>query len=83
MLSLASWILISLQLLSLHLLASGRVSGWVIGGLVQAGWLIYGLATAQYAFVIGCVVSLIVHTRGGLCAYRAATIDVAQMTTDR
>ena len=65
MLIIFSWLLISLQLLSLHLLSSDRMSGWLIGVLVQGGWLVYGLETNQYAFVLGCFVSLLLHARGG------------------
>lgn len=63
-LSLLSWLLIGTQLLSIHWMASGRLLGWILGATSQVGWLWYGVVTGQYAFVLGCVVSIIVHVRG-------------------
>ena len=82
MLSLFSWILIATQLFSLHRISSGCVAGWILGAAVQGGWLIYGVATGQYAFVVGCVVSLVVHARG-CCRALGLSTPILAMTSDK
>lgn len=61
-----AWILTGLQVVALRTAATGRSSGWLLGASVQLPWVAYALATAQFGFIPGCIVSAAVQTHGYL-----------------
>jgi hypothetical protein len=56
-----AWVLTGTQLLGLWVAGHQRPSGWLIGFVVQPGWIVYALLSGQLGFVPGCAVSAGVH----------------------
>jgi nicotinamide riboside transporter PnuC len=56
-----SYLLAGLGVLSLYLTGKKLKSGWVVG-LVNSGlWIIYGLTSNQYGFIVSAVVFIVVQ----------------------
>ena len=56
-----SYLLAGLGVLSLYLTGKKLKSGWVVG-LVNSGlWVIYGITTNQYGFIMSAVVFILVQ----------------------
>ena len=61
-----SYLLAGLGVLSLYLTGKKLKSGWVVG-LVNSGlWIIYGLTSNQYGFILSAVVFIVVQYKNYL-----------------
>jgi nicotinamide riboside transporter PnuC len=61
-----SYLLAGLGVLSLYLTGKKLKSGWVVG-LVNSGlWIIYGLTSNQYGFIVSAVVFIVVQYKNYL-----------------
>lgn len=50
--------------LSLWMIGSGRVSGWLLGALIQPLWVVWIFQTAAWGLLISVVAFSVVNTRG-------------------
>ena len=61
-----SYLLAGLGVLSLYLTGKKLKSGWVVG-LVNSGlWIVYGLTTEQYGFIVSAFVFIAVQYKNYL-----------------
>lgn len=58
-----SWILTAMGVFGLYLAGSGKRQGWLVGLTTQIVWLIFGLTTQQYGFVVSAFVYAAVYLR--------------------
>lgn len=50
-----SWILAGCGIFGLYLTTEKRAIGFVVGALVQVLWIIFGLTTKQYGFLVSAL----------------------------
>jgi nicotinamide riboside transporter PnuC len=61
-----SYVLAGLGILSLYLTGKKMKSGWVVGLINSALWIIYGLTSGQFGFVASAVVFIAVQLKNYL-----------------
>lgn len=61
-----SFVLMAFGVAGIYLAGRDKAVGWAIGMFAQILWLIYGLVTGQYGFLISAVVYGIVYTKNFL-----------------
>jgi nicotinamide riboside transporter PnuC len=61
-----SYILAGLGVLSLYLTGKKLKSGWVVGLFNSALWIIYGITSNQYGFILSAVVFIVVQYKNYL-----------------
>lgn len=58
-----SLVLAALGIAGLYLAGSRKAYGWLLGVLAQVLWLIYGLTTEQYGFIVSAFAYGYVYAR--------------------
>lgn len=58
-----SWILTAVGITGIYLAGSKNKLGWLIGILAQVLWLVFGLTTQQYGFIVSAFVYGFVYIR--------------------
>lgn len=60
------WILTAIQVVSLGLIGQSVSIGWLLGAAIQVSWIAYAALTDQPGFIIGCMLSAVIHVRSYL-----------------
>jgi nicotinamide riboside transporter PnuC len=69
-----SWLLAAGGILGLWLAGSGKPVGWLVGLGMQALWIAFALATAQYGFVVTALAYGAVYLRNWRKARNVLTV---------
>jgi len=51
-----SWILAAIGIVGVYISGKKNRWGWALGTLYQLLWIVYAFFTAQYSFIIVCIV---------------------------
>lgn len=71
------WLLTAWQIGALAAVGRGHNGAWLHGASVQACWITYAIATAQYGFIPGSSLSIVVQVYSFLSATKSAPAPVA------
>lgn len=64
------WVMTAWQIGALAAVGRGWHGGWLHGASVQACWVTYAIATAQYGFIPGSALSIVVQVYSFISATR-------------
>jgi len=58
-----SWILAAIGIVGVYISGKKNRWGWALGTLYQLLWIVYAYFTAQYSFIIVCIVYAVIYIK--------------------